>query len=231
MFWQPLTIVWCEIQCTITWLFYVSKSSWCILFLVILYLFLYISDHAIREREKWNERLDQVWQERGTYRRFPFNGLTGQTRIFGKIWSMFLKYLAKTDFILISSKFSGQIGPKPKRLCVPFNNLTGLAVLMESAPGIWAKQKQNQALLAVNWSKHRHSLVSVTLCVLETFGDTFSLVVYPPVKVISSMFSANNIHTWKNFSILIGYEQCNFFEIQCQKMKYSAEKRNTVQIS
>ena len=28
---------------------------------------------------------------------------------------MFLKYLAKMDLILILSKFSGQIGPKPKR--------------------------------------------------------------------------------------------------------------------
>jgi hypothetical protein len=28
----------------------------------------------------------------------------------------------------------------------------------------------------------------------------------------------------KNFSILIGYEQCDFFEIQCQEMKYSAKK-------
>jgi hypothetical protein len=33
----------------------------------------------------------------------------------GKIWSMFLKYLAKMDLILMLSKFSGQIGPKPKR--------------------------------------------------------------------------------------------------------------------
>jgi hypothetical protein len=39
---------------------------------------------------------------------------------------MFPKYLAKMDLILMLSKFSGQIGPKPKRL-------TGLAVLMESA--------------------------------------------------------------------------------------------------
>jgi hypothetical protein len=28
---------------------------------------------------------------------------------------MFLKYLAKMDLILILSKFSDQIGPKPKR--------------------------------------------------------------------------------------------------------------------
>ena len=33
----------------------------------------------------------------------------------GKIWSMFLKYLAKMDLILMLSKFSSQIGPKPKR--------------------------------------------------------------------------------------------------------------------
>jgi hypothetical protein len=33
----------------------------------------------------------------------------------GKIWSMFFKYLAKMDLVLILSKFSGQIGPKPKR--------------------------------------------------------------------------------------------------------------------
>ena len=36
-------------------------------------------------------------------------------RVNGKIWSMFLKYLAKMDFIIILSEFSGQIGPKPKR--------------------------------------------------------------------------------------------------------------------
>jgi hypothetical protein len=49
---------------------------------------------------------------------------------------MFLKYLVKMDFILILSKFSGQMGPKPKR-CVPwpFNNLTVLTVLRESALG------------------------------------------------------------------------------------------------
>jgi hypothetical protein len=43
---------------------------------------------------------------------FPFNGLTGQTQIVflginGKIWSMFLKYLAKMDLIQMLSKFSG----------------------------------------------------------------------------------------------------------------------------
>jgi hypothetical protein len=73
--------------------------------------------------------------------RFPFNGLTGQTRNFVsiamtnvKIWSMFHKYLAKMDLILILSKCSGQIGPKPgQTFCVSFNNLTGLAVLMDSA--------------------------------------------------------------------------------------------------
>jgi hypothetical protein len=32
------------------------------------FIFDYISDHAIREREKWNERLDEVWQERDTSR-------------------------------------------------------------------------------------------------------------------------------------------------------------------
>jgi hypothetical protein len=32
----------------------------------------------------------------------------------GSIWSMFLKYLAKMDLIQMLSKFSGQIGPKPK---------------------------------------------------------------------------------------------------------------------
>jgi hypothetical protein len=31
-----------------------------------------------------------------------------------KIWSTFLKYLVETDLILMLSKFSGQIGPKPK---------------------------------------------------------------------------------------------------------------------
>jgi hypothetical protein len=31
-----------------------------------------------------------------------------------KIWSTFLKYLAKMDLILMLSKFSDQIGPKPK---------------------------------------------------------------------------------------------------------------------
>jgi hypothetical protein len=46
---------------------------------------------------------------------------------------MFLKHLAKMDLILILSKFSGQIGSKPKRF--PFNNLTGLAVLMETLDG------------------------------------------------------------------------------------------------
>jgi hypothetical protein len=35
----------------------------------------------------------------------------------GTIWSMFLKYLANLDLILILSKFSGQIGPKPNVLC------------------------------------------------------------------------------------------------------------------
>jgi hypothetical protein len=52
----------------------------------------------------------------------------------GTIWSIFLKYLANLDLIPI---FSGQIGLKPKRLVVPFNNLTvlsGLTMLMESAP-------------------------------------------------------------------------------------------------
>jgi hypothetical protein len=58
------------------------------------------------------------------YGRFPFNGLTGQTRI---IFSVSIKYLAKMDLILMLSKFSGQIGPKPK--CFVF----GLAMLMESA--------------------------------------------------------------------------------------------------
>ena len=53
---------------------------------------------------------------------FPFNGLTGQTQIVflcinGKIWSMFLKYLAKMDLILMLSKFSGQISSKPNVLC------------------------------------------------------------------------------------------------------------------
>jgi hypothetical protein len=33
----------------------------------------------------------------------------------GMIWSMFLKYLARMHPILILSKFSGQIGSKPKR--------------------------------------------------------------------------------------------------------------------
>jgi hypothetical protein len=51
--------------------------------------------------------------------RFPFNGLTGHTQIVflcinGKIWPMFLKYLAKMDLIQMLSKFSGQISPKPK---------------------------------------------------------------------------------------------------------------------
>jgi hypothetical protein len=32
----------------------------------------------------------------------------------GKIWSMFLKYVGKMDLILILSKFSHQIGLKPK---------------------------------------------------------------------------------------------------------------------
>jgi hypothetical protein len=32
------------------------------------YVYFHISDHAIREREKWNERLDKVWQEQqGTF--------------------------------------------------------------------------------------------------------------------------------------------------------------------
>jgi hypothetical protein len=46
------------------------------------------------------------------------------------------KYLAKIDLILMLSKFSGHIGPKPNQtFCVPFNNLTDptdLAVLMEA---------------------------------------------------------------------------------------------------
>jgi hypothetical protein len=36
-------------------------------------------------------------------------------------------------------------------------------------------------------------------------------------------YFVNNIHG-KDFSILIGWEQCNFEEIQCRKKKYSAEK-------
>ena len=51
--------------------------------------------------------------------RFPFNGLYRSDPnyflcINGKIWSMFLKYLAKMDLILMLSKFSGQISQKPK---------------------------------------------------------------------------------------------------------------------
>jgi hypothetical protein len=59
---------------------------------------------------------------------------------------MFLKYLAKIVLILILSKFSDQIGPKPKRFVFPFNNLTvltGLAVLMESALLLYAPNVAN----------------------------------------------------------------------------------------
>jgi hypothetical protein len=38
----------------------------------------------------------------------------------GMIWSMFLKYPAKMDLILLLSKISGQIGPKPK--CFVFHS-------------------------------------------------------------------------------------------------------------
>jgi hypothetical protein len=43
---------------------------------------------------------------------------------------MFLKYLAKMDLIQILSKFSGQIGPKPK--CFVFHSIICLAVLMKA---------------------------------------------------------------------------------------------------
>jgi hypothetical protein len=49
------------------------------------------------------------------YGRFPFNGPNSFLCINGTIWSLFLKYLANLDLILILSKFSGQIGQKPKR--------------------------------------------------------------------------------------------------------------------
>jgi hypothetical protein len=63
--------------------------------------------------------------DQGFNGRFPFNGLTGQIRILhlcinGKIWSMFLKCLAKMDLILMLSKFSGQIGREPK--CFVFHS-------------------------------------------------------------------------------------------------------------
>ena len=45
---------------------------------------------------------------------------------------MFLKYLVKMDLILMLSKFSGQIGPKPK--CFVFHSTFDRSgVLMESA--------------------------------------------------------------------------------------------------
>jgi hypothetical protein len=76
-----------------------------------------------REKKKKNRR---IWSH---YRRIEEFGEFGALSIQwpdrsdpnfclcinGKIWSMFLRYLAKMDFILILSKFSGQIGPKPKR--------------------------------------------------------------------------------------------------------------------
>jgi hypothetical protein len=54
--------------------------------------------------------------------RFPFNGHDrSDPNSFlctnGKIWSMFLKYLAKMDLIIMLSKFSAQIGLKPNVLC------------------------------------------------------------------------------------------------------------------
>jgi hypothetical protein len=61
-----------------------------------------------------------------TFGRFPFNGLTGQTRILFSIsmerpgLCQFLKYLAKMDLIQMLSKFSGQISPKPK--CFVFHS-------------------------------------------------------------------------------------------------------------
>jgi hypothetical protein len=84
--------------------------------------------------------------------RFPFNGLTGQTRILfsvsmeRSIWSTFLKYLAKMDLILILSKFSGQVGSKPKCICFVFNSTIWpiwpcRAVLMESAHMPWYIRK------------------------------------------------------------------------------------------
>ena len=62
--------------------------------------------------------------EKCNYGLFPFNGLTGQTRILFSVpmerSGLFLKYLAKMDLILILSKFSGQIGPKSK--CFVFHS-------------------------------------------------------------------------------------------------------------
>jgi hypothetical protein len=45
---------------------------------------------------------------------------------------MFLKYLAKMDLILMLSKFSGQIGPKPKRYC-SIQQFDPSGLFMESA--------------------------------------------------------------------------------------------------
>jgi hypothetical protein len=53
---------------------------------------------------------------------FHLNGLTSQTRIlnYGKIWSIFLKFLGKMDIILMLSKFSDQIGTNPE--CFVFHS-------------------------------------------------------------------------------------------------------------
>ena len=55
-----------------------------------------------------------------------------QTCINGKIWSMFLKYLAKMDLIL---NFPVRYRPRSEAqtFCVLFNSLIGLAVLIENA--------------------------------------------------------------------------------------------------
>jgi hypothetical protein len=71
---------------------------------------------------------------------------------------MFLKYLAKMDLVLILSKFFRSDRSEAQTFCVPFNNLTGLAVLMESAPGLHSA--------GVFWSKFANEL-DLNDCILQ----------------------------------------------------------------
>jgi hypothetical protein len=77
------------------------------------------------------------------YGRFPFNGLTSQTRI--------LVLYQWKDLVYVS-QISSENGPRSnfisifrsgrsesQTFCVPFNNLTVLTVLINGAPREWAK--------------------------------------------------------------------------------------------
>jgi hypothetical protein len=113
------------------------------------------------------------------------------------VWSMFLKYLAKMDLILMLSKFSDQIGPKPKCFVFHSTYLTGLAVLMESAScimEIWifylfhsrADRKLLNCVQQSNITQDCYAYLN-TICLLMSSDVWEMLPLHPPFSNIAGI--------------------------------------------